>query len=107
MNTPYSFTSFKPVSFCGDFVEKGTQFSNNPSVAREASRSWVEKLGRTSGQDSMLSSYGDAPEVWSGANPLIKKKKKPDFEAMTANFVIEGDGVALWEMKEMEELLFL
>ena len=76
MNTPYSFTSFKPVSLRGDFVQKRTQFSNNLRVAHEASRScggnWGEKLGRTSGQDSILSSYGDPPEVWSGDGVVVR-----------------------------------
>lgn len=67
VNTPYHFTSFKPVSLRGEFVEKGSQFSADcrrnlgsgpgPGLGR-----WGE-VERSSGV-SMRSSYGDPPEVW-------------------------------------------
>ncbi|KAL5570247.1 hypothetical protein UlMin_027239 [Ulmus minor] len=75
MNTPYHFTSFKPVSLRGDLVEKGSQIFNNLGVAQEASkindRNWGEKFGR-SRLDSTLSSYGDPPEVWSGDGIVVR-----------------------------------
>lgn len=84
MNTPYSFTSFKPVSLRGDFVEKGTQFSSNPRVSRDGN--WGgEKLGRSSGQNRILSSYGDPPEVWSGDGIVVR-------QGPTTNLVRGGGG---------------
>ncbi|PON81268.1 Clp protease, ATP-binding subunit ClpX [Trema orientale] len=72
MNTPYGFTSFKPVSLRGEFVEKGTQFCSNLRVSHEASGNWDEKLGRRSEQNGILSSYGDPPEVWSGDGIVVR-----------------------------------
>ncbi|XP_002516670.2 CLP protease regulatory subunit CLPX1, mitochondrial isoform X1 [Ricinus communis] len=53
-NTPYHFTSFKPVSLRGEFIEKGNQLLDNK-------RNWSEKLKNSSGGGS---NYGDPPEVW-------------------------------------------
>ncbi|GAV66194.1 AAA_2 domain-containing protein/ClpB_D2-small domain-containing protein [Cephalotus follicularis] len=60
LNTPYHFTSFKPVSLRGEFVEKGAQILDN----RRYSRNLREKLSGSSGGCGVLSSYGDPPEVW-------------------------------------------
>ncbi|XP_030549112.1 CLP protease regulatory subunit CLPX1, mitochondrial [Rhodamnia argentea] len=80
-NTPYHFTSFKPVTLRGDFVEQGTQFlsdrrinsivsSKKGTVACDerkildncrgdcdGTRSWTEKF-------NMASSNGEPPDVW-------------------------------------------
>ncbi|PON72063.1 ATP-dependent Clp protease ATP-binding subunit ClpA [Parasponia andersonii] len=85
MNTPYSFTSFKPVSLRGEFVEKGTQFCSNLRVSHEASGNWDEKLGRRSEQNGNLSSYGDPPEVWSGDGIVVRS-------GATTNLVRGGGG---------------
>ncbi|KAI9156591.1 hypothetical protein LWI28_009118 [Acer negundo] len=65
VNTPYHFTSFKPVSLRGEFVEKGSQFSadcaRNSGVS--GTRSGIIKGVETSG-GTFMSSYGDPPEVW-------------------------------------------
>ncbi|XP_062120113.1 CLP protease regulatory subunit CLPX1, mitochondrial isoform X2 [Humulus lupulus] len=82
MNTPYSFTSFKPVSLRGDFVDKGTRLSNNLRVSHEASRtcdgSWDEKVGRNNGRRCISSSYGDPPEVWSGDGLVVRSGSTPN-----------------------------
>lgn len=71
MNTPYNFTSFKPVSLRGEFVEKGIQLLSCRRVTEEATKNnngnWSE---RRSGR--VLSSYGDPPEVWSGDGIVIR-----------------------------------
>ncbi|KAK0591678.1 hypothetical protein LWI29_006259 [Acer saccharum] len=65
VNTPYHFTSFKPVSLRGEFVEKGSQFSadcarnSGVSGTRCGTIKGVERSGGT-----FMSSYGDPPEVW-------------------------------------------
>lgn len=80
-NTPYYFTSFKPVTLRGDFVEQGTQFLSDRRVNSivsgkkgavacderemlgnsrgdcDGGRSWSERF-------NMASSNGDPPEVW-------------------------------------------
>ncbi|XP_015878439.1 CLP protease regulatory subunit CLPX1, mitochondrial [Ziziphus jujuba] len=75
MNTPYNFTSFKPVSLRGDFVEKGSQILNGRRATQEATKNndgnWCEKLDR-SGRNSVLNSYGDPPEVWSGDGIVVR-----------------------------------
>ncbi|KAI8007861.1 hypothetical protein LOK49_LG07G00202 [Camellia lanceoleosa] len=59
-NTPYHFTSFKPVSLRGEFVEKGTGISGSTRFLP----SYV-KNRRKSGQFfCILNSYGEPPEVW-------------------------------------------
>lgn len=85
MNTPYGFTSFKPVSLRGEFVEKGTQFCSNLRVSHEARGNWDEKLGRRSEQNGILSSYGDPPEVWSGDGIVVRS-------GATTNLVRGGGG---------------
>ncbi|KAL7003614.1 CLP protease regulatory subunit clpx1, mitochondrial [Sarracenia purpurea var. burkii] len=59
-NTPYHFTSFKPILLRGEFVDKGTGISNSrwffPSYMKNR---------RKSGYRSKIScSYGEPPEVW-------------------------------------------
>lgn len=87
-NTPYNFTSFKPVSLRGDFVEKGTQIFNSRRAIQEATKNndgnWNEKLDR-SGRNSVLNSYGDPPEVWSGDGLVIRA-------GPSANLVRGGGG---------------
>ncbi|GLT59787.1 hypothetical protein SLA2020_325870 [Shorea laevis] len=65
VNTPYHFTSFKPVSLRGEFMEKGTKFLDGRRSTRNSNknfeRNWSEKLSNGS---TVLSSYGDPPEVW-------------------------------------------
>lgn len=73
MNTPYHFTSFKPVAL--NFVEKGSQFFDRPRVAQKTSknsdRNWGRKLS-SSRCNSVLSSQGDPPEVWSGDGIVVR-----------------------------------
>ncbi|XP_060971278.1 CLP protease regulatory subunit CLPX1, mitochondrial isoform X2 [Cannabis sativa] len=83
MNTPYSFTSFKPVSLRGDFVDKGTQLSNNLRVSHEANSgtcdgNWDEKVGRNIRRRYISSSYGDPPEVWSGDGLVVRSGSTPN-----------------------------
>ncbi|KAH9724053.1 CLP protease regulatory subunit CLPX1 [Citrus sinensis] len=54
INTPYHFTSFRPVSLRGELVEKGSQLCTDNAKC--------QKL--TGGSSSITSSYGDPPEVW-------------------------------------------
>ncbi|XP_012439992.1 CLP protease regulatory subunit CLPX1, mitochondrial [Gossypium raimondii] len=66
VNTPYHFTSFKPVSLRGELVEKGSRFldirRNSHDLSKDVDRELREKLGCNSFR--VLSSYGDPPEVW-------------------------------------------
>ncbi|XP_020412043.1 CLP protease regulatory subunit CLPX1, mitochondrial [Prunus persica] len=75
MNTPYHFTSFKPVALGGNFVEKGSQIFDRPRVAQKTSknsdRNWGRKLC-SSRCNSVLSSQGDPPEVWSGDGIVVR-----------------------------------
>ncbi|XP_011024834.1 PREDICTED: ATP-dependent Clp protease ATP-binding subunit clpX-like, mitochondrial isoform X2 [Populus euphratica] len=63
-NTPHHFSSFKPVSLCGEFVEKGTQLLENMrssgNSSKDFDRNWNQKV-RYNGGDG--SGYGDPPEV--------------------------------------------
>ncbi|KAL9432834.1 hypothetical protein AB3S75_027784 [Citrus x aurantiifolia] len=54
INTPYHFTSFRPVSLRGELVEKGSQLCTDNAKC--------QKLAGAS--NSITSSYGDPPEVW-------------------------------------------
>ncbi|GLT63654.1 hypothetical protein SLA2020_362010 [Shorea laevis] len=68
VNTPYHFTSFKLLSLRGEFIEKGTQLFSGSRNTRKSStdfeRNLSEKLSRT-----VLSSYGDPPELWQPPAP--------------------------------------
>ncbi|KAE8077693.1 hypothetical protein FH972_016231 [Carpinus fangiana] len=73
MNTPYHFTSFKPVSLRGEFIEKGTQFSDGNRRNTQScgfDKNWSEKLSCRF--TTVLSSDGDPREVWSGDGMVIK-----------------------------------
>uniref|UniRef100_A0A5B7AG49 Putative CLP protease regulatory subunit X isoform 1 n=1 Tax=Davidia involucrata TaxID=16924 RepID=A0A5B7AG49_DAVIN len=59
-NTPYHFTSFKPVSLRGDLVDKGTAFLDN----RKFSSSFGKNRRKPGYVYNIFSSYGDPPEVW-------------------------------------------
>ena len=65
-NTPYHFTSFKPVSLRGELVEKGSQLLDirrNPhGLNKDFDRELREKLNYNN--FTVLSSYGDPPEIW-------------------------------------------
>ncbi|XVF10076.1 hypothetical protein REPUB_Repub07fG0151900 [Reevesia pubescens] len=67
VNTPYHFTSFKPVSLRGELVEKGSQYldgrRNSHCLNKDFDRELREKLSY-SNNCTVLSSYGDPPEVW-------------------------------------------
>lgn len=78
INTPYHFTSFKPVSLRGELIEKGTQFSDckNRRITQAYSfdKNWTEKLSsRCSSTTTVLSSDGGDPrEVWSGDGIVVR-----------------------------------
>uniref|UniRef100_A0A5B7AJQ6 Putative CLP protease regulatory subunit X isoform 1 n=1 Tax=Davidia involucrata TaxID=16924 RepID=A0A5B7AJQ6_DAVIN len=59
-NTSYHFTSFKPVSLRGDFVDKSTGFLDY----RKFSPSFGKNRRKPGYNYNILSSYGDPPEVW-------------------------------------------
>ncbi|KAM5557611.1 CLP protease regulatory subunit CLPX1, mitochondrial [Rosa sericea] len=61
VNTPYHFTAFKPVSFSGNL---GGQRDSQSS----SDRTWGQKLNSS----SVMSTYGDPPEVWSGDGIVIR-----------------------------------
>lgn len=69
MNTPYHFTSFKPVSLRGDFVDKATQVTEGRITNQNCIRSLGEKLSRGS---NVVASYGDPPEVWNGGGIVVR-----------------------------------
>ncbi|KAM1254126.1 hypothetical protein ACFX2J_041921 [Malus domestica] len=75
MNTPYHFTSFKPVLLGGNFVEKGSQIFDHPRASRRASKNsdknWGRKLS-SSRCNGVMSSQGDPPEVWSGDGIVVR-----------------------------------
>ncbi|KDP25897.1 hypothetical protein JCGZ_23723 [Jatropha curcas] len=64
-NTPYHFSSLKPVSLRGEFVDKGTQFLDNRKSRRYSSKdfggNWNQRSNCSSNNGS---NYGDPPEVW-------------------------------------------
>ncbi|XVF12677.1 hypothetical protein REPUB_Repub08aG0139700 [Reevesia pubescens] len=66
LNTPYHFTSFKPVSLRGQLVEKGSQLldirRNSHGLNKDFDRELREKLSYSN--CTVLSSFGDPPEVW-------------------------------------------
>ncbi|XP_050254196.1 CLP protease regulatory subunit CLPX1, mitochondrial-like isoform X2 [Quercus robur] len=70
MNTPYHFTSFKPVSLRGEFIEKGTQFSDFSRRFTQLDKNWSNRCGANA---TVLSSDGGDPrEVWSGDGIVIR-----------------------------------
>ncbi|KAJ7965344.1 CLP protease regulatory subunit like [Quillaja saponaria] len=72
VNTPYHFTSFKPVSLRGDFIEKGSQFFESRKTSQSGKsfdRNWSQKL---SSGCTTLSSNGEPPEIWSGGGIVIR-----------------------------------
>ena len=70
MNTPYHFTSFKPVSLRGEFIEKGTQFSDFSRRFAQLDKNWSN---RCAANPTVLSSDGGDPrEVWSGDGIVIR-----------------------------------
>ncbi|TQD94596.1 hypothetical protein C1H46_019841 [Malus baccata] len=75
MNTPYHFTSFKPVLPGGNFVEKGSQIFNHPRasqrVSKNSDKNWGRKLS-SSRCNTVVSSQGDPPEVWSGDGIVVR-----------------------------------
>ncbi|KAJ4726663.1 CLP protease regulatory subunit like [Melia azedarach] len=63
INTPYYFTSFRPVSVRGELIEEGSPLSlNNVKNPKLNIRGKESKDFDRSG--SIRSSYGDPPEVW-------------------------------------------
>ncbi|XP_024177388.1 CLP protease regulatory subunit CLPX1, mitochondrial isoform X1 [Rosa chinensis] len=61
VNTPYHFTAFKPVSFSG-----------NLGGQRDGRSSSDRTLGQKLNSSSVMSTYGDPPEVWSGDGIVIR-----------------------------------
>ncbi|KAG6746620.1 hypothetical protein POTOM_048981 [Populus tomentosa] len=75
-NTPYHFTSFKPVSLRGEFVEKSTQLLENMrSSSSSSDRNWRETVSSNSGGGS---NYGDPPEVWQPPGDGVAKMRVSD-----------------------------
>ncbi|XP_061953515.1 CLP protease regulatory subunit CLPX1, mitochondrial-like [Populus nigra] len=75
-NTPYHFTSFKPVSLRGEFVEKSTQLLENMRSSSSCSdRNWRETVSSNSGGGS---NYGDPPEVWQPPGDGVAKMRVSD-----------------------------
>ncbi|GMI76459.1 CLP protease regulatory subunit X [Hibiscus trionum] len=66
VNTPYHFTSFKPVSLRAQLLEKGSNLlemtRNSHALNRDFDRRVRERL--SSNKSTVLSSNGDPPEVW-------------------------------------------
>ncbi|KAJ1382819.1 P-loop containing nucleoside triphosphate hydrolase [Sesbania bispinosa] len=62
INAPYHFTSFKPLSLRGDFIQKGTHFAPNPNHGGSDNRRGY----------NAVSSSGDPPEVWSGGGIVVR-----------------------------------
>ena len=75
-NTPYHFTSFKPVSLRGEFVEKSTQLLETMrSSSSSSDRNWRETVSSNSGGGS---NYGDPPEVWQPPGDGVAKMRVSD-----------------------------
>uniref|UniRef100_A0A2P2MNU5 ATP-dependent clp protease ATP-binding subunit clpx n=2 Tax=Rhizophora mucronata TaxID=61149 RepID=A0A2P2MNU5_RHIMU len=63
VNAPYHFTSFKPVSLRGEFVEKGTDLWNSRRTRGSLSNNFDKNRSwRLTGSGG--SGFGDPPEVW-------------------------------------------
>ncbi|CAK7324179.1 unnamed protein product [Dovyalis caffra] len=84
-NTPYNYSSFKPVSLRGEFVEKGTQLLENMGSNSSFDRNWSEKVSSNNGGGS---SYGDPPEVWQPPGDGVVKMRVSD----GVNFRVGGRG---------------
>ncbi|XP_059667243.1 CLP protease regulatory subunit CLPX1, mitochondrial isoform X2 [Cornus florida] len=85
-NTPHHFTSFKPVSLRGEFVDKGARLldcqNSSPSLGKNRKESrYVYNI---------LSSYGDPPEVWQP--PGVGVAVRPGSSDVKLNRVNEGGG---------------
>ncbi|XP_073259694.1 CLP protease regulatory subunit CLPX1, mitochondrial isoform X1 [Populus alba] len=78
-NTPHHYTSFKPVSLCGEFVEKGTQLLENTrssgNSSKDFNRNWSQKVRCNSGDGS---GYGEPPEVWEPPGNGVAKLRVTD-----------------------------
>ena len=69
-HTPYHFTSFKPVSLRGELVDKGLEFFDNQRFSKVGfSTNESKKLSK----DTILNSFGDPPEVWSGDGIVVRQ----------------------------------
>ncbi|TYH55066.1 hypothetical protein ES332_D09G213900v1 [Gossypium tomentosum] len=66
VNTPYYFTSFKPVSLSGELVDKGSQLLDIRRNSRGTNKDFDKELRDKLSYNNctVLSSYGDPPEVW-------------------------------------------
>ncbi|KHG05917.1 ATP-dependent Clp protease ATP-binding subunit ClpX [Gossypium arboreum] len=66
VNTPYYFTSFKPVSLSGELVDKGFQLLDIRRNSRGTNKDFDKELRDKLSYNNctVLSSYGDPPEVW-------------------------------------------
>ncbi|KAH1089805.1 hypothetical protein J1N35_017062 [Gossypium stocksii] len=66
INTPYYFTSFKPVSLSGELVDKGFQLLDIRRNSRGTNKDFDKELRDKLSYNNctVLSSYGDPPEVW-------------------------------------------
>ncbi|KAF9667333.1 hypothetical protein SADUNF_Sadunf15G0012000 [Salix dunnii] len=74
-NTPYHFTSFKPVSLRGEFVEKSAQLLENMRSSSSSDRNWRETVSNNSGGGS---NFGDPPEVWQPPGDGVAKMRVSD-----------------------------
>ncbi|KAI9073259.1 hypothetical protein K1719_044781 [Acacia pycnantha] len=70
MNTPYHFTSFKPVSLRGDLIENGTLFIEGRRKTQNCHKNICDKIGSQS--NVVTCSFGDPPEVWSGGGIVVR-----------------------------------
>lgn len=88
--TPYHFTSFKPVSLSGEFIDKALQNFDHRRIIPTRSRGEKPPSSSSSGFN-VLSSYGDPPEVWQPPGDGISTRADGSGSA-TAAKVFRGGG---------------
>ncbi|CAK8567592.1 unnamed protein product [Lathyrus sativus] len=75
INTPYHFTSFKPLSLRGDFTQNNRKGGTNTAHFDDSSppnqNPNLVPYDRTAYR-VLVSSFGDPPEVWSGAGIVVR-----------------------------------
>lgn len=83
--TPYHFTSFKPVSLRGEFIDKGLEIFDNRRIS--TSRTKPNYCGC-----NLLNSNGDPPEVWQPPGEGVSVRSGALGSISSANLVRSAGG---------------
>ncbi|XP_045816017.1 CLP protease regulatory subunit CLPX1, mitochondrial [Trifolium pratense] len=80
INTPYHFTSFKPLSLRGDFTQNNQKGSTSSSNSKTGSTTLLQDPNENpnhvpydrTAYRVLVNSFGDPPEVWSGGGMVVR-----------------------------------